>query len=582
MNPLLTGKMAPGTHDSESPRRHTPIPLSLSSDPESVAEAAAALEQTSPSTASFDHAILSPPAFRSRRSYSLTNLSKDKPPLAMRFNQPITIEDPRFSYYPPLLHQPSLPEAPLSAEEEGAITSPPLSITSSSKDHPIPSWEPTLEKAIKAIVSIKASHVRSFDTETSGPYTATGFVVDAEQGILLTNRHVVSPAPMVAQGVLCNYEEVPVWPVYRDPVHDFGFLRFDPSRVRFMTLESIPLRPDLARVGLEIRVVGNDAGEKLSILAGTLARLDRQAPMYGVGEYTDFNTFYLQAASGTSGGSSGSPVLDILGNAVALNAGGATQASSSYYLPLDRVKRALLFVQKGESVPRGTLQTEWIHTPYDELRRLGLPRSLEGKIRQIGSGDAQTGLLVVRQVLPKGPAHGKLHEGDIILRVNGKLITNFLDLFQILDNSVGQSLVLRVCRAGGMIEEVHGVTVQDLHSITPDRFVEVGGGVVHDLSYQMARGYGRPVEGVYVATSGHMLGSANAWRGSLITTVNHIPTPNLQAFIHAISMLPDGSRIPIRFYSLAKAYKERVMIMHVDRHWHKFRLAIRNGMCCVL
>ena len=30
------------------------------------------------------------------------------------------------------------------------------------------SWEPTLEKAIRAIVSIKASHVRSFDTETSG------------------------------------------------------------------------------------------------------------------------------------------------------------------------------------------------------------------------------------------------------------------------------------------------------------------------------------------------------------------------------------------------------------------------------
>jgi hypothetical protein len=32
----------------------------------------------------------------------------------------------------------------------------------------VQSWEPTLEKAIKAIVSIKANHVRSFDTETSG------------------------------------------------------------------------------------------------------------------------------------------------------------------------------------------------------------------------------------------------------------------------------------------------------------------------------------------------------------------------------------------------------------------------------
>ena len=30
------------------------------------------------------------------------------------------------------------------------------------------SWEPTLEKAIKAIVSIKANHVRNFDTEHAG------------------------------------------------------------------------------------------------------------------------------------------------------------------------------------------------------------------------------------------------------------------------------------------------------------------------------------------------------------------------------------------------------------------------------
>ena len=32
-----------------------------------------------------------------------------------------------------------------------------------------------------------------------------------------------------------------------------------------------------------------------------------------------------------------------------------------------------------------------------------------------------------------------------------------------------------------------------------------------------------------------------------------------------------------RFYALHKAYKDKVMIMHVDRHWHKFRIAVRNG-----
>lgn len=117
-------------------------------------------------------------------------------------------------------------------------------------------WEDTLDKCIKSIVSIKSCRARGLDTEVPGSFTATGFVVDPEKGIILSNRHVVSISPITAFAVFCNYEEIELKPIYRDPVHDFGFFQYDPSKLRFLDIPGIELHPKGAKIGLDIRVVG--------------------------------------------------------------------------------------------------------------------------------------------------------------------------------------------------------------------------------------------------------------------------------------------------------------------------------------
>src|SRR6202790_3978643 len=433
-------------------------------------------------------------------------------------------------------------------------------------------WAQTLERIASGVVTIQIDSTRAFDTEWNTTAQATGFVIDAKRGLILTNRHVVTPGPVTAQAIFLNREEVQLYPIYRDPIHDFGIYHYDPAKLRFIQPAELPLYPQGALIGREIRVVGNDAGEQLSILAGTLARLDREAPEYGYGKYNDFNTFYYQAASSTSSGSSGSPVIDIEGRVVALNAGGATGAASSFYLPLPAVTRALKFIDAGKPVPRGTLETVFKYTPYDELRRLGLNSGTEARMRS--AYPKLTGMLVVADVQPGSAADGVLAPGDILVSIDGKPTPEFFALEDVLDSRVDRQINVEVQR--GRETRDARLDVKSLSAITADEYIEFGEAVLHTLSYQQARHFNVPIKGVYVANPGYVFGSAGIPRAALISSFNGKKVDDLADFEAAPADLADGASAPVRYVTLEDPRAAQLKVIRMDRRWFPARKCKRD------
>lgn len=424
-------------------------------------------------------------------------------------------------------------------------------------------WNDTVKRVSNGVVSIQVDVPIGFDGDSNGGTQATGFIVDAKQGIILTNRHVVTPGPVTAKAVLLNNEEVDLVPLYIDPVHDFGFYRYDPNQIKFLKPHQFSFSDQLPSIGQEIRIIGNDAGQKISILDGTIARVDRRAPYYGRGTYNDFNTFYIQAATASVGGSSGSPVINVNGEVVALNAGSQNESANAFYLPINSIKNALKHLQAGEKVARGSILTTFENKPYAELKRLGLNDALEAKYRH--RFPQLSGLLVVDSIIPDSSAANNLALGDILLSINGESIGEFTALESVLNGHINSDIKVAVLRAGREVSTT--IWVDDLEAFMPSEYLKLDNTVFHNLSYQQARHFNKPMGGVYVASAGGYFEKANVSSDSVITELNGLPVESLRVFNQRLAEISDGTRVKLRFFNIKQPNISNYAVVEINRKW---------------
>jgi S1-C subfamily serine protease len=183
-------------------------------------------------------------------------------------------------------------------------------------------------------------------------------------------------------------------------------------------------------------------------------------------------------------------------------------------------------------------------------------------------------MLVVQEVVPGGPADGLLEVGDILISINESRMVSFNPMETLLDDQVGREVSIVVERGGNTIRAM--VEVEDLHSITPDRYLETGGGILHPLSYQQARNHAVVVDGLYVAVAGYALAKAGITRGMVITELDGQPVESLEDFETRWASLPTGSRARLRFFNLQNPKVKSLALATVDRLWFPMRHCRRD------
>lgn len=242
------------------------------------------------------------------------------------------------------------------------------------------------------------------DTFTS---VASGVIVDANNGYILTNAHVVNDAQKVSV-TLSDGRRLDAKIIGLDKPSDVALLK-----ITAKNLTAVPIADsNLAKVGDFVAAIGNPFGLNQTVTSGIISALGRTT--LGIENFENF----IQTDAPINPGNSGGALIDMKGELVGMNTAILAPDRGSigigFAIPANMVKSVMMQLITYGNVKRGVLGVG----AQDITPELASAFSI-----------TSTNGAAITQILPDSPAQlSGLHVGDIITSVNGSAVKNASDV----------------------------------------------------------------------------------------------------------------------------------------------------------
>jgi serine protease Do len=256
-------------------------------------------------------------------------------------------------------------------------------------------------------------------------------VIVSNDGYILTNNHVIDGAEEIRVS-LFNGDELDAEIVGADPASDIAVLKISGNG-----FTAVPLgNSDELRVGEMVLAIGSPLQNQFAntVSMGIVSASGRT----GVG----LNQFenYIQTDAAINPGNSGGPLINVDGELIGINTAIASRSGGSqgigFAIPVNMARSVMEALISEGRVSRGYLGI----TLGGEVDRT--------MARALGM-DTPRGF-VIGDVVEDGPAaEAGLQEGDVVVRLNGETVRNFLDFRIIIANTQpGTEVEIEVYRDG--------------------------------------------------------------------------------------------------------------------------------------